>query len=41
LLHQAAPEVFQKSIVVDEEVFHLLEANSFFAFDRLINYYDA
>lgn len=41
LLHQAAPEVFQESMVIDDEVFHLLEANSLFAFDRLINYYDA
>lgn len=41
LLHQVAPEVFQESIVVDEEVFHLLEAGTLFAFDRLINYYDA
>ncbi|WP_163340079.1 chemotaxis protein CheW [Desulfopila sp. IMCC35008] len=41
LLHKAAPEVFQESIVIDDEVFHLLEARSFFAFDRLLNYYDA
>lgn len=41
LLHQAAPEVFQESMVIDDEVFHLLEASSLFAFERLINYYDA
>jgi purine-binding chemotaxis protein CheW len=41
LLHQAAPEVFKESLVIGDEVFHLLEANSLFAFDRLINYYDA